>query len=73
MRRFAFITYDRELADSDDTAFDCGAVTWLWSMRLVRGLGAVINSQGIMQSGGARICRCTDVGDYESGGAGLAR
>ena len=45
------IAYDRELADSDDTAFDCGAVTTLlvhaaWS----RGLGCVINSQGIMQS-----------------------
>ena len=45
------ITYDRILASSDDTAFDCGAVTTAvvnaaWS----RGLGAVINSQGIMQS-----------------------
>jgi nitroreductase len=45
------ITYDRALADSDDTAFDCGAlanalVNAAWS----RGLGAVINSQGIMQS-----------------------
>jgi nitroreductase len=45
------ITYDRALADSDDTAFDCGAVSnaivnAAWS----RGLGAVINSQGIMQS-----------------------
>jgi nitroreductase len=45
------ITFDRELADSDDTAFDCGAianalVNAAWS----RGLGAVINSQGIMQS-----------------------
>jgi nitroreductase len=45
------ITYDRELGDSDDTAFDCGAVTTAmvnaaWS----RGLGCVINSQGIMQS-----------------------
>jgi nitroreductase len=45
------ITYDRVLAGSDDTAFDCGAVTTAlvlaaWS----RGLGCVINSQGIMQS-----------------------
>ena len=45
------ITYDRVLSDSDDTPFDCGAVTTMlvnaaWS----RGLGAVINSQGIMQS-----------------------
>ena len=45
------VTYDRELASSDDTAFDCGAATTTmvnaaWS----RGLGCVINSQGIMQS-----------------------
>lgn len=45
------VTYDRELSGSDDTAFDCGAVTTAmvnaaWS----RGLGCVINSQGIMQS-----------------------
>ena len=45
------VAYDRDLADSDDSAFDCGAVTTLlvnaaWS----RGLGCVINSQGIMQS-----------------------
>jgi nitroreductase len=45
------ITYDRELADSDDTAFDCGAVaTALVNAAWSRGLGAVINSQGIMQS-----------------------
>jgi nitroreductase len=45
------ITYDRVLAGSDDTPFDCGAVTTAlvhaaWS----RGLGCVVNSQGIMQS-----------------------
>ncbi|QHL89867.1 nitroreductase [Sphingomonas changnyeongensis] len=45
------ITYDRDLDGSDDTPFDCGAVAngivnAAWS----RGLGAVINSQGIMQS-----------------------
>jgi len=45
------VAYDRELSGSDDTAFDCGAVTTMlvnaaWS----RGLGCVINSQGIMQS-----------------------
>src|SRR4029078_11347181 len=45
------VTYDRVLKDSDDTPFDCGAganalVNAAWS----RGLGAVINSQGIMQS-----------------------
>ena len=45
------ITYDRELADSDDTAFDCGSVTTaLVNAAWSRGLGAVINSQGIMQS-----------------------
>ncbi len=45
------ITYDRDLADSDDTAFDCGAVaTTLVNAAWSRGLGAVINSQGIMQS-----------------------
>jgi nitroreductase len=45
------ITYDRELANSDDTAFDCGAVTTaLVNAAWSRGLGAVINSQGIMQS-----------------------
>ena len=45
------VTYDRILSDSDDTPFDCGAicnalVNAAWS----RGLGTVINSQGIMQS-----------------------
>lgn len=45
------ITYDHVLADSDDTAFDCGAVaTALVNAAWSRGLGAVINSQGIMQS-----------------------
>jgi len=45
------VTYDRELADSDDTAFDCGAVaTALANAAWSRGLGTVINSQGIMQS-----------------------
>ena len=45
------VTYDRELAASDDTAFDCGAVaTALVNAAWSRGLGAVINSQGIMQS-----------------------
>ena len=45
------ISYDRELADSDDTAFDCGAVaTALVNAAWSRGLGTVINSQGIMQS-----------------------
>jgi len=45
------VTYDKVLADSDDTAFDCGAVaTALVNAAWSRGLGAVINSQGIMQS-----------------------
>ncbi|NEW92518.1 nitroreductase [Rhodopseudomonas sp. BR0M22] len=45
------ITYDRTLSDSDDTPFDCGAVTnALVNAAWSRGLGAVINSQGIMQS-----------------------
>ena len=45
------ITYDAVLSDSDATAFDCGAVTTaLVNAAWSRGLGAVINSQGIMQS-----------------------
>jgi nitroreductase len=45
------ITYDSILASSDDTAFDCGAVaTALVNAAWSRGLGTVINSQGIMQS-----------------------
>lgn len=45
------ITFDKVLAGSDDTPFDCGAVsTALVNAAWSRGLGAVINSQGIMQS-----------------------
>jgi nitroreductase len=45
------VTYDRDLAESDDSAFDCGAVTnALVNAAWSRGLGCVINSQGIMQS-----------------------
>jgi nitroreductase len=45
------ITYDRVVEGSDDTPFDCGAVaTALVNAAWSRGLGAVINSQGIMQS-----------------------
>lgn len=45
------VTYDRVILGSDIAPFDCGAVTnaivnAAWS----RGLGCVINSQGIMQS-----------------------
>jgi nitroreductase len=45
------ITYDRVLDGSDDTPFDCGAVAnALVNAAWSRGLGTVINSQGIMQS-----------------------
>jgi len=45
------ITYDRDLDGSDDTPFDCGAAaTMLVNAAWSRGLGAVINSQGITQS-----------------------
>lgn len=45
------ITYDRVLDGSDDTSSDCGAVaTALVNAAWSRGLGVVINSQGIMQS-----------------------
>ena len=45
------VTYDRSADGSDDTPFDCGAVaTALVNAAWSRGLGAVINSQGIMQS-----------------------
>ena len=45
------ITYDRDLHGSDDTPFDCGGVAnALVNAAWSRGLGAVINSQGIMQS-----------------------
>lgn len=45
------VTYDRAVDGSDDTPFDCGAVaTALVNAAWSRGLGTVINSQGIMQS-----------------------
>ncbi|MBX3485705.1 nitroreductase [Phenylobacterium sp.] len=45
------VTFDRELEGMDDAPFDCGAVaTALVNAAWSRGLGAVINSQGIMQS-----------------------
>jgi nitroreductase len=50
------IAYDRELEGSDDTPFDCGAVTnALVNAAWSRGLGCVINSQGIMQSPVVRL------------------
>ncbi|WP_285710646.1 nitroreductase [Erythrobacter oryzae] len=45
------VTYDKELSEADDTVFDCGAVTTaLVNAAWSKGLGCVINSQGIMQS-----------------------
>jgi nitroreductase len=45
------VTFDKELEGMDDAPFDCGAVaTALVNAAWSRGLGAVINSQGIMQS-----------------------
>lgn len=45
------ITYDRSIHGSDIAPFDCGAVTnALVNAAWSRGLGCVINSQGIMQS-----------------------
>jgi nitroreductase len=45
------VTYDRELVGDDIAPFDCGAVTnALVNAAWSRGLGCVINSQGIMQS-----------------------
>ncbi|MDO7842329.1 nitroreductase [Sphingomonas immobilis] len=45
------ITYDRVLLGGDIAPFDCGAVTnALVNAAWSRGLGCVINSQGIMQS-----------------------
>jgi len=45
------VTYDKVLDGSDDTPFDCGGVTnALVNAAWSRGLGTVINSQGIMQS-----------------------
>lgn len=45
------ITYDRSIHGSDIAPFDCGAVTnALVNAAWSKGLGCVINSQGIMQS-----------------------
>ena len=45
------VTYDRDLLGGDIAPFDCGAVTnALVNAAWSRGLGACINSQGIMQS-----------------------
>ena len=45
------VTFDATLEDNDIAIFDCGAVTnCLVNCAWSRGLGAVINGQGIMQS-----------------------
>ena len=45
------ITFDKSIEGSDIAPFDCGAVTnALVNAAWSRGLGCVINSQGIMQS-----------------------
>ena len=45
------VTFDRELIDDDISKFDCGGiVNALVNAGWSKGLGAVINSQGIMQS-----------------------
>lgn len=45
------VTYDRELQGGDIAQFDCGAaVAGLVQAAWSKGLGAVVNSQGIMQS-----------------------
>ena len=45
------VTYDRELEGGDIAQFDCGGiVNALVNAAWSRGLGAVVNSQGIMQS-----------------------
>jgi hypothetical protein len=69
------ITYDKVLDGSDDTPFDCGAVTTaLVNAAWSRGLGCVINSQGIMQSPVVREHAGIPgrSGDHEGGCAGLA-
>lgn len=45
------VTYDRVLRDGDITQFDCGALVYgLVNAAWSRGLGCVVNSQGIMHS-----------------------
>ena len=45
------VTFDKELLDDDISKFDCGGiVNSLVNAGWSKGLGAVINSQGIMQS-----------------------
>ncbi|MEJ2087941.1 MAG: nitroreductase family protein, partial [Gammaproteobacteria bacterium] len=45
------VTFDKDLTDNDIAIFDCGAVVnCLVNAAWSRGLGCVINGQGIMQS-----------------------
>jgi nitroreductase len=47
----AIITYDRQLQGGDIAPFDCGALaTSLVNAAWSRGVGSVINSQGVMHS-----------------------
>ena len=51
------VTFDKDLENNDIAIFDCGAVTnALVNAAWSRGLGAVINGQGIMQSPVVREC-----------------
>jgi len=53
------VTYDRELEGGDIAQFDCGAVVnGLVQAAWSKGLGAVVNSQGIMQSPVVREHAC---------------
>ena len=53
------VTFDKELEGGDVAQFDCGAVVnALVNAAWSRGLGAVINSQGIMQSPVVREHAC---------------
>lgn len=51
------VTYDRVLVGNDIAPFDCGAVSnAIVNAAWARGVGCVINSQGIMQSPVVREC-----------------
>jgi nitroreductase len=53
------VTFDKSLTDNDIAIFDCGAVVnCLVNAAWSRGLGAVINGQGIMQSPVVREHAC---------------
>ncbi len=53
------VTFDKDLEDNDIAMFDCGAVVnCLVNAAWSKGLGCVINGQGIMQSPVVRECAC---------------